>query len=121
MGDVVLGILLKKTPGAQMKLTSALLAASSIDAYVVVADEAQRPHALAAVQSLRAAGIRIDYSFGSQKVGKQFQTADALGARATLLFGDEWPAVKMKTLATRDEILVSQDELLSRVEQTLSS
>ncbi|MFN7565205.1 MAG: histidine--tRNA ligase, partial [Prosthecobacter sp.] len=52
MGDVVLGILLKRTPGAQIKLTSALLAASSIDAFVVIADEAQRPHALAAIQQL---------------------------------------------------------------------
>ncbi len=55
------------------------------------------------------------------KVGKQFQTAEAMGAKITLLYGDEWPAVKMKTLATREELLVPHEELLPRVQQALSS
>ena len=33
--------------------------------------------------------------------------------KMTLLFGDEWPAVKMKTLATREELLVPHEELLA--------
>ena len=119
MGDVVLGILLKKTPGAQMKLTEALLAASSIDAYVVVADEAQRPHALAAVQSLRAAGIRIDYSFGSQKVGKQFQAAEDRKARFAIVFGAEYPEVVIKNLIARSQSSVPATNLVEEIQKLL--
>lgn len=120
MGDVVLGILLKKTPGAQMKLTSALLAASSIDAFVVVADEAQRGHALAAVQALRAAGVRIDYSFGPQKVGKQFQAAEDRKARFAVTFGAEYPEVVVKNLIARTQVSVPAAGLVEEVLKMLS-
>lgn len=120
MGDVVLGILLKRTPGAQMQLTEALLAASSIDAFVVVADEAQRPHALAAVQALRAAGIRIDYSFGAQKVGKQFQAAEDRKARFAIVFGAEYPEVVIKNLIARSQSSVSAVNLLDEVQKLLA-
>ena len=119
MGDVVLGILLKKTPGAQMKLTEALLAASSIDAFVVVADEAQRLHALAAVQALRAVGIRIDYSFGSQKVGKQFQAAEDRKARFAIVFGAEYPEVVIKNLVARSQSSVPAANLVDEVQKLL--
>jgi len=119
MGDVVLGILLKKTPGAQMKMTSALLAASSIDAFVVVADEAQRGHALAAVQALRAAGVRIDYSFGAQKVGKQFQAAEDRKARLAITFGAEYPEVVVKNLIARTQVSVSAANLVEEVQKLL--
>lgn len=119
MGDMVLGILLKKTPGAQMKLTTALLAASSIDAFVVVADEAARPHALAAVQVLRRAGIRIDYSFGAQKVGKQFQAAEEKKARFAVIFGSEYPIVKIKNLIARTESSVSSAQLVDELTRML--
>jgi histidyl-tRNA synthetase len=120
MGDVVLGILLKRTPGAQMKLTSALLAASSIDAFVVIADEAQRPHALAAIQQLRAAGIRIDYPFGSQKVGKQFQAAEDRKARFALVFGAEYPEVIVKNLVARSQTSVPAVNLVEEVLKMLA-
>ncbi|WP_395743387.1 histidine--tRNA ligase [Prosthecobacter sp.] len=120
MGDVVLGILLSKTPGAQMKLTSALLAASSIDAFVVVADEAQRGNALAAVQALRAAGVRVDYSFGPQKVGKQFQAAEDRKARLAITFGAEYPEVVIKNLLARSQSAVAVDSLVAEVQKLLA-
>jgi histidyl-tRNA synthetase len=55
------------------------------------------------------------------KVGKQFLTAEAMGAGITILYGDEWPQVKIKTLATRDEILLPHDQICARVRQILSS
>lgn len=119
MGDVVLGILLKKTPGAQMGMTSALLAASSIDAYVVVADEAQRPHALAAVQALRGAGVRIDYSFGAQKVGKQFQAAEDRKARLAIIFGSEYPEVAVKNLIAKTQAFVPAEGLVEEVKRLM--
>jgi histidyl-tRNA synthetase len=121
MGDVVLGILLDKTPGAQFKLTTALLEALSIDATLVIADEAQRPHALAALQSLRARDLRIDYAFAPTKVGKQFQSAEDRKARFAVVFGAEYPQLILKDLVarTQEEIPASKlaDELAKRLAQ----
>ena len=103
-----------------MKLTGAYLAASSIDAFVVVADEVQRPHALAAVQSLRAAGIRIDYSFGGQKVGKQFQAAEDRKARFAIVLGAEYPEVVIKNLIARSQSSVPAASLVKEVQKLLA-
>ena len=121
MGDVVLGLLLKKTPGAQFKLTEALLAASSIDAYIVVADEAQRSNALATLQTLRDAGHRVDTSFGPTKVGKQFQAAEERKARLAIVFGSEYPQVVVKNLIARSQTEVPAADLIANVQATLAS
>ena len=75
----------------------------------------------AAVAGLREAGWRVDFPLTPAKVGKQFQTAEALGAKATLLYGDEWPSVKIKTLATRDEQLVPNGEVVPHIQSLLST
>ncbi len=121
MGDVVLGDLIRETPPVFERLKDALSQQSALDIYLVVAKEERRPAALRHLQQLRDAGLRVDYPLGPTKVSKQFQTAEAMGARITLLFGDEWPAVRLKTLATRDEILVPNEELLTRVERLVSA
>ena len=51
---------------------------------------------LTQIQQLRDRGYRVDYPLTPTKVGKQFQTAEDLGARVALLYGDEWPQVKVK-------------------------
>jgi hypothetical protein len=38
-----------------------------------------------------------------------------MGARITLLYGDEWPQVKVKNLASREESLIAGDALLDSV------
>lgn len=119
MGDVVLGILLSKTPSAQFGITAYLNAQQGVDAYVVVADEAQRSHALAAVQALRSAGVRIDYSFGAQKVGKQFQAAENQKARLAVVFGAEYPQVAVKNLVSRSQELVAAGDLVAAVQAEL--
>ena len=119
MGDVVLGDLIKETPPVLERLADVVSRQSALDLYLIVAKEERRPDALRQLQQLRDAGWRVDYPLTPAKVGKQFQTAEALGARVTLLFGDEWPAVKMKTLATREEILVPHEEVLARVRHVL--
>jgi histidyl-tRNA synthetase len=119
MGDVVLGILLSKTPSAQFAITEYLNAQQGVEAYVVVADEAQRPNALAAVQALRAAGVRLDYSMAPQKVGKQFQAAENQKARFAIVFGAEYPEVQIKNLVSREQSLVAADALVSAVVEAL--
>jgi histidyl-tRNA synthetase len=54
----------------------------------------------------------VDFPLTAAKVGKQFQTAENLGATRAVLVGDEWPQVKVKTLATREELLVPAEGLL---------
>jgi histidyl-tRNA synthetase len=81
---------------------------------VVIANEEKRLQALGLVQRLREADLRVDYPLTPAKVGKQFQTAEQLGALHAVLVGEEWPQVKLKTLATRAEELLSTAELITR-------
>jgi histidyl-tRNA synthetase len=62
----------------------------------------------------------VDYPLTSEKVSKQFQTAEQLGARVAVLFGDEWPQVKVKTLASREELLIDNREVQSHIGRVLS-
>ena len=113
MGDVVLGELIRDRPAVSQKMETDMRDASKLDIYVVVAKEERRPDALAEIQKLRDRGYRVDYPLAPAKVGKQFQTAEDLGATIAVLYGDEWPQVKVKTLATREEKLIRPDELLT--------
>ena len=120
MGDVVLGILLSKTPGAQLGIMDYMAAQFGADVYVVVADEAQRGHALAAVQALRSEGIRVEYSFSAAKMNKQLQAAENAKSRAALIFGSEYPEVVIKNLHNREQRNVDADDLVKDVQALLS-
>jgi len=109
MGDVVLANLIADTPGPAARLAAAC--APACDVYVIVADPARRNEALGLVQSARDAGLRCDFSISAPKVGKQFQAAEAAGARTAVVVGGEWPNVRLKVLATRDEREISHESL----------
>ncbi|MDR3401272.1 MAG: histidine--tRNA ligase [Chthoniobacter sp.] len=111
MGDVVLANLITDTPAAAAQRDAWLKNEHACDVYVIIAQEERRPDALALVQQLRDAGQRVDFPLTAAKVGKQFQTAELLGATRAVLVGEEWPQVKVKTLATREEVLVPSTEL----------
>ena len=113
MGDVVLGELIAETAVAKARMEELIAAGRNLDIYVVIAKEERRADALAHIQALRDRGHRVDYPLTAAKVGKQFQTAEQLGARVAILFGDEWPEVKVKDLQTGDQRLVPQTELLN--------
>jgi histidyl-tRNA synthetase len=114
MGDVVLENLIADVPAAAARMEAWLAAEHAADIFVVIAKEELRPQALGLVQRLREADLRVDYPLIAAKVGKQFQTAEQLGARYAVLIGDEWPQVKLKTLATREEEVVSPEDLVQR-------
>ena len=101
-------------------MREAIAATDKIDIYVVIAKEDRRGDALAQVQQLRDRGYRVDYPLLATKVGKQFQAAEDLGARVAILYGDEWPQVKLKTMAAREENLVAHQELLAHLQALLS-
>jgi len=111
LGDVVLGDLLEDLPATKARMDAAMAEAQSVDVYVVVADESRRPEALGVVQSLRTAGLRVDYPLGADKVGRQFKDADASGARFAAVVGTEWPVLKIKDLKARTETDCSQESL----------
>jgi histidyl-tRNA synthetase len=119
MGDVVLGEMIRENPLAREKMESAARAEQKIDIYVVIAKEERRAAALAQVQMLREQGFRVDYPLAPAKIGKQFQTAEQLGARIAILFGDEWPMVAVKNLATSEQELIAKDALSLRIESLL--
>ena len=116
MGDVVLGELIRDRDAAREKLDAAIHTENKIDIYIVIAKEERRGDALAQIQALRERGYCVDYPLVAAKVGKQFQTAEDLGATIALLYGDEWPNVKLKTLATREEKLIDHDDLLAHLQ-----
>ncbi|MGI9089004.1 MAG: histidine--tRNA ligase [Chthoniobacterales bacterium] len=123
MGDVVLGELIREKTAAREKMETALKRDQCLDVYVVIAKEERRAEALHDVQALRDAGYRVDYPLVATKVGKQFQTAENLNARCAALYGDEWPQVKIKDMASRDEELIAHQDLLAYLARlpTLSS
>jgi len=115
MGDVVLGELIRDRTASREKLGIGIEDQNKIDIYVVIAKEQRRADALEQVQELRGRGYQVDYSFTAEKVAKQFQTAENVGTRFALLYGDEWPQVKVKNLATREESLVPSEAVLDSV------
>jgi histidyl-tRNA synthetase len=120
MGDVVLGELIQDTPAARETMRNAIAAECKIDIYVVIAKEARRSDALSYMQQLRERGYRVDYPLTAEKIGRQFQTAEDLGARLAILFGDEWPQVAVKDLATCQQKNVPSQELLAYLVRSLS-
>jgi len=120
MGDVVLGEMIREHGSAREKMQQAITIDQKIDIYIVIAKEERRSDALAHVQQLRDRGYRIDYPLASAKVARQFQIAEQLRARLAVLFGDEWPQVAVKDLATGEQQLFSNQELLAYLAHSLS-
>ncbi|HEY2614085.1 MAG TPA: histidine--tRNA ligase [Chthoniobacterales bacterium] len=120
MGDVVLGELISENPAAKAKMDAAIAAQQQLDIYAVIAKEERRADALLQVQTLRDQGYRVDFSLTPAKVGKQFQTAEQLGARIAILFGDEWPEIKIKDLRSGEQSLVPSENVAARLSELLS-
>ena len=120
MGDVVLGELINEILDAREAMQKAIANGSKIDIYVVVAKEERRDDALAQIQGLRDRGYRVDYPLTPAKVARQFQAAEELGARIALLYGDEWPQVKIKNMATAEQELVPHHRLLAHLQEQSS-
>jgi histidyl-tRNA synthetase len=116
MGDVVLGELINEVPHAREAMEKAIATDRKIDIYVVIAKEERRGDALTQIQQLRDLGYRVDYPLTPTKVPKQFQTAEDLDATIAILYGDEWPQVKIKNMATGQQELVPHDRLLAHLQ-----
>ena len=111
MGDIVLENLIDDVPAARERRDAWMAKQRACDVYLVIAKETERLAAVALVQTLRDTGLRVDFPLTETKVGKQFQAAEQLGAEVAVVVGDEWPEVKVKILATREEATVPNSGL----------
>jgi histidyl-tRNA synthetase len=97
MGDVVLLELLKER-GLLPKFDT------HMDVFVIIEDEALRPHSLKLIHELRAAGYAVEYPLTPAKSDKQFKRAQELKvAHTARLDNDSY--VRIRNLKTRDEIV----------------
>lgn len=103
VGDAVLLELLNECPAAKVQEEAALKADAPVQIYLVIADETHRSNALFLAQQLRSEGWRVGFPLVQEKVGKQFGTAETLGASHAVVIGAEWPEVKVKRLSDRME------------------
>ena len=120
VGDAVLLELLKETPAAKAQEEASLKADAPVQLYLVIADEAHRAEALALAQQLREAGWRVGFPLAHEKVGKQFGTAETVGASHAIVIGAEWPTLKVKRLADRHEEPVPANSLLTWLTKELA-
>ncbi|QQL44864.1 histidine--tRNA ligase [Sulfuriroseicoccus oceanibius] len=121
MGNAVILDLIRETAEPLAQMETWLAAQSAADVFVVIADESQRAAAVQSVQQLRAAGIKVDYPLAPLKFGKQFQAADAVGAKLTVIIGSEFPELGVKNIATREETKATADELVPVVRELLAT
>ncbi len=115
LGDVVVFELLQSLPDVWANIGSAAARRRAVDVYVVVASEDMRTRALSATTMLRRAGVRTDMGFDNARVGKQFQAAEQAGAQFAVVYGNEWPRVKIKRLVTREERTIPEEDLLAEI------
>jgi len=115
MGDVVLGELIQEIPRVCQTMEKAIAKDRKIDIYVVIAKEERRADALKQIQQLRDRGYGVDYPLTPTKIARQFQAAEEAGASLAVLYGDEWPQLKIKNMATAEQELISQENLIDYV------
>ncbi len=117
VGDAVLLELINEVAAAKTQEESALKADAPVQIYIVIAAEEKRPAALALSQKLRSEGWRVAFPLGSERVGKQFGTAESAGATLAVVIGAEWPVVKVKRLADRHEEELAERDLLAWLQE----
>ena len=106
MGDVVIRNFIEETPQALMQMEAWLSTQNSCDVYLIVADETKRLDAVKVLADLRNVGIKADTTMGALKINKQFQKAEQSGARFAVVFGQEFPELKVKILESRTETTI---------------
>ncbi|MGH7945034.1 MAG: histidine--tRNA ligase [Opitutaceae bacterium] len=116
IGDMTFGLLLE-----QRGLTPAYVQAA--DVYCVLGGDAERLAAFADIQSLRAAGFRVEYPMKEVAFGKQFKAAAESGAKLALIYGGDELAkgvVKIRDLTQRTEIDVPREHVAGNVRNFFS-
>lgn len=96
------------------------LPAPHLDFYLVSKGETAESASVILAHRLRLAGFSVELDLSGSAFGKQFKRADRSGAIACLVLGEEEATnqqVQLKWLQTKDQQTLTQDELLSNIEQ----
>jgi histidyl-tRNA synthetase len=109
IGDVTFSNLLQELDHTRKRIDDALR--TPCGAFIVVVDETRRPDAIGLAYTLRQSGLIADYCLQPVKVARQFQQAEAVGAKYAVVIGREWPQVRVKLLAERTEKILLKDDL----------
>lgn len=116
IGDMTIALLLE-----QRGLMPAFSQAP--DVYCVIGGARERLMAFADIQSLRAAGYRVEYPMKELAFGKQFKAAAESGAKLALIYGGdelEKGVVKIRDLMQRTEVEVPRDQVVGHVRDFFS-
>ncbi|MCY2929880.1 MAG: histidine--tRNA ligase [Planctomycetota bacterium] len=109
MGDVVLGLLLEEKAKFPADVD-----ASSVDYYLIDAEETCFPRVVELVGGLRGRGASADFSYARRAVGKQLKEANRRGARFAVIVRED--GVSVKELATGEQRDVTAEEFLASAE-----
>jgi len=91
-----------------------------LDFYVISRGDRAPAQALTIAQQLRHQGWRVELDLSGSQIKKQFKRADRNGAIACLILGDsevEQGTVNLKWMATQEQTVMEQQELLANNEQ----
>lgn len=119
MGDVVIGLVLKKFGCLPPEL-----GASPAQVLVTVFDESLMEASFKLAASLRKAGLNIACYPEAAKLGKQFKYGDRMGLRLAIVLGPDELSngqVAIKDLRSGEQHSVSQDILAGEIKRLLSS
>ena len=117
MGDIVLSELLKDLGRLQGISTS-------VDMYVIDAEESLFPDVLKIAADLRRIGIAAEFSYKRQNLGKQLKSASTRGARSVVIVGQKYRdqrVVEVKNMQTSQQQEVAIEALLTRPQEYLST
>ena len=93
---------------------------SGIQAYVVPVNEKMRAQAFRIVADLRESGIVADIDLMRRNLAKNFKYADSIGARYTIIVGEneaEHNSVTLRNMSSGEQVLVKIDDLVDRLKQ----
>lgn len=116
IGDMTFALLLE-----QRGLMPAMVQAP--DVYCVIGGERERLAAFGDIQTLRAAGFRVEYPLKEVAFGKQFKAAAESGAKLALIYGADEIAkgvVKIRDLTQRTEVEVPRAQVAANVRDFFS-
>lgn len=90
------------------------------DAFIVFMGESARKEGMALMRSLRKAGFRVEMDMLARNVKNQFKCADRVGAKRTIVIGEDEIAkkvVSMKNMETGTQETVPFDKIISYLEE----
>ncbi len=117
MGDIVLSELLKDLGRLQGISTS-------VDMYLIDADEGLFGDVLKIAADLRRAGIAAEFSYKRQNLGKQLKSASTRGARLAVIVGQKYREqhmVEVKDMQTGVQREVVIDDLVARPQEHMTA